>query len=62
MDPIKILAEQSELLDELGQYRRLVGKLNYLIVAGPNISFPNRVLVSSLILLEVIIGIHLYIH
>ena len=36
---IKLLLGQGEPLSDSGLYRRLVGKLNYLIVTHPNISF-----------------------
>ena len=40
MDPnIKLLPKQGEHFSDLEQYRRLVGKLNYLIVTRPDISF-----------------------
>ena len=40
MDPnVKLLPNQGELLSDSRRYRRLVGKLNYLTVTCPNISF-----------------------
>ncbi|KAK2377577.1 putative mitochondrial protein [Trifolium repens] len=40
MDPnIKLLPNQGEPLSDSGRYRRLVGKLNYLTVTRPDISF-----------------------
>jgi len=40
MDPnAKLLPSPGEPLSDLEKYRRLVGKLNYLIVTRPNISF-----------------------
>ncbi|XP_050917155.1 uncharacterized mitochondrial protein AtMg00810-like [Lathyrus oleraceus] len=40
MDPgVKLLPNQGEPLSDSGSYRRLVGKLNYLTVTRPNISF-----------------------
>jgi len=40
MDPnVKLLPNQGEPLSDSGRYRRLVGKLNYLTVTRPNISF-----------------------
>ena len=40
MDPnVKLVLSQGELLRDLGRYRRLVGKLNYLTITWPNISF-----------------------
>ena len=32
----KLLPDHGELLDNPGRYKRLVGKLNYVIVAQPN--------------------------
>ena len=44
MDPnVKLVPSQGELLRDLGRYRRLVGKLNYLTITRPNISFPVSV-------------------
>lgn len=40
MDPnVKLLPNQGEPLSDTGRYRRLVGKLNYLTVTRPDISF-----------------------
>ena len=40
MDPnTKLLPNQGELIFDPEQYRRLVGKLNYLTVTRPDISF-----------------------
>ena len=39
----KMLPDQRELLDNSGRYRRLVSKLNYLIVTRPNVAFPVSV-------------------
>ena len=44
MDPnVKLVPSQGELLRDLGRYRRLVGKLNYLTIIRPDISFPVSV-------------------
>ncbi|XP_070032065.1 secreted RxLR effector protein 161-like [Nicotiana tomentosiformis] len=44
MDPnTKLLPGQGEPLSDLARYRRLVGKLNYLTVTRPGISFPVSV-------------------
>ena len=48
MDPnVKLVPEQGELLRDPRKYRRLVGKLNYLTITRPNISFSVSVLASS---------------
>ena len=40
MDPnLKLLADQSEMYPDLERYRRLVGKLIYLTITRPDISF-----------------------
>ena len=41
---VKIYEDQGELLSNLERYRRLIGKLNYLTIARPDISFPISVL------------------
>ena len=44
MDPnVKLVPGQGESLGDLGRYRRLVGKLNYLTITQPYISFPMSV-------------------
>ena len=44
MDPnVKLVPGQGESFGDPGRYRRLVGKLNYLIITRPDISFPVSV-------------------
>ncbi|RVW82543.1 Retrovirus-related Pol polyprotein from transposon RE2 [Vitis vinifera] len=44
MDPnVKLIPGQGEPLGDPGRYRRLVGKLNYLTITRPDISFPVSV-------------------
>ncbi|RVX10469.1 Retrovirus-related Pol polyprotein from transposon RE1 [Vitis vinifera] len=44
MDPnVKLIPGQGEPLGDPGKYRRLVGKLNYLTITRPDISFPVSV-------------------
>jgi hypothetical protein len=44
MDPnVKLLPNQGEPYPDPGRYRRLVGKLNYLTITRPDISFPVSV-------------------
>ncbi|RVX02060.1 Retrovirus-related Pol polyprotein from transposon RE1 [Vitis vinifera] len=44
MDPnVKLIPGQGEPLRDPGRYRRLVGKLNYLTITRPDISFPVSV-------------------
>ncbi|KAJ9693611.1 hypothetical protein PVL29_009531 [Vitis rotundifolia] len=44
MDPnVKLVPGQGERLRDPGRYRRLVGKLNYLTITRPDISFPVSV-------------------
>ena len=41
MDPnAKLVPGQGELIRDPGRYRRIVGKLNYLTITRPDISFP----------------------
>ena len=45
MDPnVKLVPGQEEPLQDPRRYRRLVGKLNYLIITWPDISFPVSVI------------------
>ena len=45
MDPnVKLYEDQGELLSNSERYHRLVGKLNYLIITRPYISFTVSVL------------------
>ena len=44
MDPnVKLVLGQGEYLGDPRRYRRLVGKLNYLTITRPDISFPVSV-------------------
>ena len=44
MDPnVKLVPGQGEPLRGPGRYRRLVGRLNYLTITRPDISFPMSV-------------------
>ena len=44
MDPkVKLVPGQGELLRDLGRYRRLVGRLNYLTITRPDNSFTVNV-------------------
>ena len=44
MDPnVKLVLGQGESLGDPGRYQRLVGKLNYLTITRPDISFPVSV-------------------
>ena len=44
MDPnVKLVPGQGEPVRDPGRYQRLVGKLNYLTITRPNISFPVSV-------------------
>ena len=44
MDPnVKLVPRQGEPLRDPGRYRRLVGRLNYLTITRPDISFPVSV-------------------
>ncbi|RVW91338.1 Retrovirus-related Pol polyprotein from transposon RE1 [Vitis vinifera] len=49
IDPnVKLIPGQGEPLGDPRRYRRLVGKLNYLIITRPDISFPISVVSQSL--------------
>ena len=41
---VRLYEDQGELLSNHERYRRLVGKLNYLIITSPDISFAISVL------------------
>ena len=57
MDPnVKLVPGQGELLQDLGRYRRLVGRLNYLTITRPDISFPVSVVSQFLQLPCITIG------
>ena len=44
MDPnVKLVPGQGESLGDPGRYRRLIGKMNYLTITWPDISFPMNV-------------------
>jgi len=40
----KLLLDQRELLDDVGRYKRLVEKLNYLTLARPDITFTINII------------------
>ena len=40
---VKLVLGQGEPLQDTGRYRRLIGKLNHLIITRSNISFPVSV-------------------
>ena len=45
MDPnVKLLLDQGEFNSNLGRHQRLVGKLNYLTMTKPNMTFPISVM------------------
>ncbi|XP_019196304.1 PREDICTED: uncharacterized protein LOC109190284 [Ipomoea nil] len=41
---VKLFAGEGEPFEDLEKYRRLVGKLNYLIITRPDIAFPEAVI------------------
>jgi len=45
---IKLLPDYRKILDDLGRYRRLVGKLNYLTITRPDIVFVVSVVTQFL--------------
>jgi len=48
----KLLPDQEELLEDAKRYKRLVGKLNYLTVIRPNITFAVNVVSQFLLALR----------
>lgn len=45
---IKLLSDQKDPFKDLGRYRRLVGKLNYLTITKPNITFVVSIMIQFL--------------
>ena len=57
MDPnVKLVSEQGKPLQDPGRYQRLIGKLNYLTITRPDISFPMSVVIQFLNHLVMAIG------
>ena len=44
---VKLVPKQGEPLQDLGRYKRLVGRLNYLTITRLDISFPVSVVSQS---------------
>jgi len=63
MDPnVKLLPNQGKPFSDPKKYKRLVGKLNYLIVTCPDISFAVSVVSNFLILHVKIIGMQSFVY
>nr|KYP42216.1 hypothetical protein KK1_036356 [Cajanus cajan] len=62
MDPnVKLMPNQGEPYPDQGRYRRFVGKLNYLTMTRPDISFPISVVSQFLNMKHAIVRILRYI-
>ena len=53
---VKLVPGQGDPLRDPGRYRRLVGRLNYLTITGPDISFPVSVVSQFVQLLLIVTG------